>query len=63
MSRDEMTKSYDVDVAKYNYLISPNEYSSEIFESCFKIDKEKIKEYGYPRNDYLVNITNEEIDK
>ena len=63
MSRDEMTKSYDIDVAKYNYLISPNEYSSEIFESCFKIDKEKIKEYGYPRNDYLVNITNEEIDK
>ena len=63
MSRDEMTKSYDVDVAKYNYLISPNEYSSEIFESCFKIDKEKIKEYGYPRNDYLVNITDEEKDK
>ena len=63
MSRDEMTKSYDVDVAKYNYLISPNEYSSEIFESCFKIDKEKIKEYGYPRNDYLVNITDEEKDE
>ena len=62
MSRNEMTESYDVDVAKYDYLISPNKYSSEIFESCFKINPEKIREYGYPRNDYLVNITNKEID-
>lgn len=63
MSRNEMVNSYDVDVAKYDYLISPNKYSSKIFESCFKIKPEKIKEYGYPRNDYLVNITKEEIDE
>ncbi|WP_455540005.1 CDP-glycerol glycerophosphotransferase family protein [Terrisporobacter sp.] len=62
MSRDEMTKTYDIDVEKYDYLISPNPYSSEIFESCFKINRDKIKEYGYPRNDYLVNITDEEIE-
>ena len=63
MNRSEMTKSYDVDVEKYDYLISPNSYSTDIFKSCFKIKPEKIKEYGYPRNDYLVNITDEEKDK
>lgn len=63
MSRNDMTNSYDKDVAKYDYLISPNRYSSKIFQSCFRINPEKIQEYGYPRNDYLVNVTNEEIDR
>lgn len=62
MSRDEMVKSYDVDVAKYNYLISPNKFSTEKFESCFKIDRNKIVETGYPRNDYLVNLTKSQIN-
>ena len=61
-SREEMVQSYDDDVIKYDYLISPNSYTTDIFESCFKIDKSKIKEYGYPRNDYLVNLTQNEIN-
>lgn len=61
-TKEEMLRSYDVDVAKYNYLISPNSYSTKIFEHSFKINKNKIREYGYPRNDYLVNITNDEIE-
>lgn len=36
----------------WDYLISPNQYSSEIFRRAFKYDKE-ILEYGYPRNDIL----------
>lgn len=56
MSRDEMTRSYDVDVAKYNYIISPNTFTSEKYISAFKVDVSKIREYGYPRNDYLVNL-------
>jgi len=36
----------------WDYLISPNRYSTEIFRRAFQFDKEII-ESGYPRNDYL----------
>ena len=36
----------------WDYLISPNQYSSEIFRRAFKFDKELL-ETGYPRNDLL----------
>ncbi|WHY91246.1 CDP-glycerol:glycerophosphate glycerophosphotransferase [Neobacillus cucumis] len=36
----------------WDYLLSPNHYSSEIFRSAFKFDKEML-EFGYPRNDLL----------
>lgn len=45
---------------KWDYLISPNEYSTEIFKRAFQFDK-KIIESGYPRNDYIVNNNNEKV--
>lgn len=36
----------------WDYLISPNYFSTEIFKSCFMFDK-TILETGYPRNDIL----------
>ncbi|AVR00502.1 CDP-glycerol--glycerophosphate glycerophosphotransferase [Oceanobacillus iheyensis] len=39
---------------KWDYLISPNAYSTEIFKRAFEFDRE-ILETGYPRNDYLIN--------
>ena len=56
-----MTKSYDTDVKRYNYFISPNKFSTEKFITAFRVDKNKIIETGYPRNDYLTNITENEI--
>lgn len=38
--------------SRWDYLISPNRYSSEIFTRAFDFKKELI-ESGYPRNDYL----------
>ncbi|MBT2218048.1 CDP-glycerol glycerophosphotransferase family protein [Virgibacillus dakarensis] len=48
---------------KWDYLISPNSYSTTIFKSAFEFDK-TIIESGYPRNDilYLKN-TPKEIKK
>jgi CDP-glycerol glycerophosphotransferase (TagB/SpsB family) len=43
----------------WDYLISPNRYSTEIFKRAFQFDKEMI-ESGYPRNDYLLQFNNEE---
>ncbi|KLT15585.1 CDP-glycerol:glycerophosphate glycerophosphotransferase [Neobacillus vireti] len=42
---------------RWDFLISPNPYSTSIFQRAFKYDKE-ILETGYPRNDPLVNNNN-----
>lgn len=44
---------------RWDYLSSPNEYSSEIFRRAFLFDKEML-EYGYPRNDILYKKNNDE---
>ncbi|MFP7479775.1 CDP-glycerol glycerophosphotransferase family protein [Terribacillus saccharophilus] len=46
------------EAAKWDYLVSPNAYSSEIFERAFDFNK-TVLETGYPRNDilYLQNNT------
>ncbi|WP_085991047.1 CDP-glycerol glycerophosphotransferase family protein [Oceanobacillus senegalensis] len=45
-------KNFIKEASKWDYLISPNAYSTEIFRRAFQFDKEMI-ESGYPRNDYL----------
>lgn len=44
---------------KWDFLISPNAYSSEIFRRAFGFQNTMI-ESGYPRNDYLINHNNKE---
>src|SRR5699024_2294809 len=44
---------------KWDYLVSPNAYSTEIFERAFQFTGTMI-ESGYPRNDILINANNEE---
>lgn len=44
----------------WDYLISANKYSTEIFRRAFKFDNE-ILELGYPRNDLLYSDNKEEI--
>lgn len=61
MSKSEMVKSYDDDSKQYNYLISPNNFTTQRFQSCFKVKPNIIKEFGYPRNDFLVNLTQDQI--
>ena len=43
---------------RWDYLISPNQYSTNIFRRAFKYEKELL-EYGYPRNDILYANNNE----
>ena len=45
---------------RWDYLISPNQYSSDIFKSAFKFDKIML-EFGYPRNDILYHENKTEI--
>lgn len=57
MTADQMVHTYDVDVAKYTYMISPNHFSTEVFQSAFRINRERLIETGYPRSDILSNYT------
>ncbi|WP_066387565.1 bifunctional glycosyltransferase/CDP-glycerol:glycerophosphate glycerophosphotransferase [Neobacillus mesonae] len=44
----------------WDFLVSPNQYSSEIFKRAFKFNNEML-EYGYPRNDILYSARKDEI--
>ncbi|WP_368653166.1 CDP-glycerol glycerophosphotransferase family protein [Ornithinibacillus sp. 4-3] len=44
---------------RWDYLSSPNQYSSDIFRRAFKFDKEML-EFGYPRNDILYQKNTDE---
>lgn len=61
LTLEQMRCSYDDDVKKYNYMISPNRFCTKIFPHAFHIEKEKLIETGYPRNDVLLNASTETI--
>lgn len=56
-------KNFVTEANRWDYLISPNAYSTEIFARAFQYEGIMI-ETGYPRNDILINLNNEnEITK
>lgn len=61
VSFEQMCSSYDEDVARYNYMISPNKFCTEVFQTAFAIDRPRLIETGYPRNDFITNATDEEV--
>lgn len=63
MSVEEMRSTYDNDVSKYNYMISPSSFTTEVFQSAFAINKERLIETGYPRNDILSNYSEDDVMK
>lgn len=50
------------DSKKWNYLVSPNRYTTNILRSAFGYDGE-ILETGYPRNDILYNADEDDVQK
>lgn len=56
---DKYKQNFLKEASKWDYLVSPNAYSTEIFKRAFQFDKQMI-ESGYPRNDFLLNANNEE---
>lgn len=63
ISFEKMCETYDIDVARYNFMISPNAFCTEVFPNAFGIDKGRLKEIGYPRNDFLSTFTKEDVIK
>lgn len=55
---EQYKRNFLKESSKWDYLISPNRYSTEIFSRAFQVDRERIIESGYPRNDILYNGNN-----
>lgn len=53
-------KNFYAETTRWDYLVSPNRYSSNIFKTAFWMDEERTWEIGYPRNDVLVNRSNDQ---
>ncbi len=56
---EKYKKNFYTESRNWDYLISPNLYSTEIFKRAFQFDKAMI-ESGYPRNDALYTHNDEE---
>ncbi|KJJ40905.1 CDP-glycerol:glycerophosphate glycerophosphotransferase [Bacillus subtilis] len=59
---EQYKRNFLKEASKWDYLISPNAYSTEIFRSAFQFKKEII-ESGYPRNDLLYAKNRDDISK
>lgn len=59
---EKYKKNFYKESRNWDYLVSPNRYSTEIFKRAFKYEKE-ILEFGYPRNDILCKSEIEMKDK
>ncbi|WP_436940545.1 CDP-glycerol:glycerophosphate glycerophosphotransferase [Staphylococcus xylosus] len=55
----EYKYNFKLETQRWDYLISPNPYSSKIFKSAFWLSNHKLLKSGYPRNDLLVNNKND----
>lgn len=57
-SIEDYKEKFKKNTETWDYLISQNQYSSEIFRRCFAFDKTML-EFGYPRNDVLFHKNND----
>lgn len=63
-SIEEIRQKYRTDAEKFSYLLSPSAFATEKFATAWNLvetnQTTKIIEEGYPRNDRLVNCSDEE---
>lgn len=60
-SNQRLKMVFHEQVKDWDYLISANHFSTKIFERAFGCERNKILEYGYPRNDILYADNKNEI--
>lgn len=56
---EKYKQNFTLEAAKWDFLVSPNRYSSDIFKSAFQFNQ-TLLETGYPRNDFLYQNNQEE---
>jgi CDP-glycerol glycerophosphotransferase len=55
---EQYKQNFSRETKNWDYLISPNSYSTQIFKRAFEFNNEML-ETGYPRNDFLYAANNE----
>ena len=64
-SQKKSHKMYLLDAKGYDFFVSPSAFCTKVFTTAFGLDqlhKENILiETGYPRNDYLINYSKEDV--
>ena len=64
-SLEEIRDKYRRDARRFKYLLSPCSFASEVFTSAWNLKalgkESAILETGYPRNDFLVNHTEDDV--
>ncbi|OQA49751.1 MAG: CDP-glycerol:poly(glycerophosphate) glycerophosphotransferase [Firmicutes bacterium ADurb.Bin300] len=64
-SVEEFREKYLIDGKKFTYILSPSPFTTEKFTSAFNLKalgkENAVIEQGYPRNDYLYNYTQQQV--
>jgi CDP-glycerol glycerophosphotransferase len=64
-SSKEIQYKYRTDAEKFKYILSPSAFSTEKFASAWNLNKtgqrNKLIELGYPRDDFMLNYTKEDV--
>lgn len=64
-TKEDLCRHYAIDAKKYTNMVSPSAFCTEKFTSAFGLDQigrqDIIIEEGYPRNDFLVNYTSDDV--
>ena len=63
IGKDENNLSVKTRTSKVNYMYSQSEYDKKTFMHVFDLESDNVVLSGLPRNDELVNVSKEEIDK
>ena len=62
---EEMIKRYGIEASKFDYFVSPSEYTTEKILSAWNLKAYGLEgivhETGYPRNDFLTNYTQKDV--
>ena len=66
-SVSEIRQKYDLDAAKFRYILSPSPFATEKFTSAWNLQaigkEDAVLQEGYPRNDFLLNHSQADVDR
>lgn len=66
-TKAEIRDKYRIDAEKFKYILAPSQFAAEKFESAWNLKEfgktDALLVAGYPRNDFLINYTDEQARK
>ncbi len=66
-SKEEIRDKYRIDAEKFKYILAPSDFAAEKFKSAWNLEEfnktETLLVAGYPRNDFLINFTSDDVER